>query len=227
MLDMLYKIFFVFDVQAKWFMEKLIWGKNVYKRANQIYLHLMVVLNQWLPTKEQHYYEKLNPRPNGTLGSYVDIYRLYFSLPSHNIHLSRTSTFLGPQGSHRGCLTVVFASVICSQSFKMVQSILVRVLSVSPASGPRVLPVAKFVAESLLSNSNGQAAIDFLEKLSLTIAVEFPGAHGDLEALPLRELPLLPVNEEIQRNTHSKSIYLTTFHLHVNSQNYVRAKCFL
>ena len=95
----------------------------------------------------------------------------------------------------------------------MVQSILVHVLGVSPASGPRVLPVAKVVAESLLSSSNGQAAVDFLEKLSMTIAVEFPGAHGDLDALPWRELPLLPVNEEIQRNTSSKSIFASLDHL--------------
>ena len=91
--------------------------------------------------------------------------------------------------------------VIFSQSFEMVQSILMHVLSVSPASGPRLLPIAKVLAESLLSNSNGQAAIDFLEKLSLTIAIKVPGAHGDLEALPWREFPLLPVNEEIQRDT--------------------------
>ena len=117
----------------------------------------------------------------------------------------------------------MFASVIFSQSFKMVQSILVHVLGVSPTSGPRVLPLAKVVAESFLSNSNGQAALDFFEKLSLTIAVEVPGAHGDLEALPWSELPLLPVNEEMQS---SKSIYVITFHLHVNSQNYIGAKCF-
>ena len=90
----------------------------------------------------------------------------------------------------------------------MVQSILVHVLSVSPASGPRLLPIAKVLAESLLSNSNGQAAIDFLEKLSLTIAIEVPGAHADLEALPWREFPLLPVNEEIQRDTCGKSMYI-------------------
>ena len=76
-----------------------------------------------------------------------------------------------------------------------------HVLSFSPASGPRLLPIAKVLAESLLNNSNGQAAIDFLEKLSLTIAIKVPGAHGDLEALPWREFPLLPVNEEIQRDT--------------------------
>ena len=83
----------------------------------------------------------------------------------------------------------------------MVQSILMHVLGVSPASGPRLLPIARVLAESLLNNSNGQAAIDFLEKLSLTIAIKVPGAHGDLEALPWREFPLLPVNEEIQRDT--------------------------
>ena len=55
----------------------------------------------------------------------------------------------------------MFAFVIFSQSFKMVQSILLHVLGVSPASGPRVLPVGKVVAEGLLSSSNGQAAIDF------------------------------------------------------------------
>ena len=88
----------------------------------------------------------------------------------------------------------------------MAQSILVHVLGVSPASGPRVLPIAKVLAESLLSNSKGQAAIDFFEKLSLTIALEVPGAHGDLEAIPWREVPLLPVNEEIQRDTCGESI---------------------
>ena len=109
----------------------------------------------------------------------------------------------------------MFASVIFSQPFKMVQSILVHVLSVSPASGPRVLPEARVLAESLLSNSNGQAAMDFLETLSLTIATKFPGAHGDLEALPRREFPLLPVNEEIQRDTCGKLIYLMYFNLPV------------
>ena len=103
-------------------------------------------------------------------------------------------------------LTVVFASVIFSQPFKTVQSILVHVLGVSPASGPRVLPIAKVLAESLLNDSNGQAALDFWEKLSLTIAIKVPGAHGDLEALPWGEFPLLPVNEEIQRDTCGKSI---------------------
>ena len=92
----------------------------------------------------------------------------------------------------------------------MAQSILVHVLGVSPASGPRVLPVAKVLAESLLNNSKGQAAIDFLETLSLTIALEVPGAHGDLEAIPWREVPLLPVNEEIQRDICGKSICLST-----------------
>ena len=81
-----------------------------------------------------------------------------------------------------------------------------HVLGVSPASGPRVLPIAKVLAVSLLSGSNGQAAIDFLEKLSMIIAIEVPGAHADIEALPWRELPLLPVNEEIRGDTCSKCI---------------------
>ncbi|XP_078352990.1 NFX1-type zinc finger-containing protein 1-like [Oculina patagonica] len=88
-----------------------------------------------------------------------------------------------------------------SQSFKMVQSILDHVLRVSPASGPRVLPMAKVLAGSLVNNSNGQSAIDFLEKLAMTIAIKVPGVHADLEALSWRELPLLPVSEEIQRDT--------------------------
>ena len=90
-----------------------------------------------------------------------------------------------------------------------------HVLSVSPASGPRLLPIAKVLAESLLNNSNGQDAIDFLEKLSLTIAIKVPGAHGDLEALPWREFPLLPVNEEIQRDTSGNFAILLVFTCHV------------
>jgi len=34
--------------------------KKCQKQAIQIYLHLMVMLRQWLPTKEQHYCQKLN-----------------------------------------------------------------------------------------------------------------------------------------------------------------------
>ncbi|KAJ7323744.1 NFX1-type zinc finger-containing protein 1 [Desmophyllum pertusum] len=88
-----------------------------------------------------------------------------------------------------------------SQSFKMLQNILEHVLTVSPASGPRVLPMAKVLASSLVKNSSGQSAIDFMEKLSMTIAIEVPGVHTDLEALSWRELPLLPVSEEIQSDT--------------------------
>ncbi|KAJ7323761.1 hypothetical protein OS493_030887 [Desmophyllum pertusum] len=88
-----------------------------------------------------------------------------------------------------------------SQSFKMLQNILEHVLTVSPASGPRVLPMAKVLASSLVKNSRGQSAIDFMEKLSMTIAIEVPGVHTDLEALSWRELPLLPVSEEIQSDT--------------------------
>ena len=66
--------------------------------------------------------------------------------------------------------------------------------------------MAKVLAGSLVDNSNGQSAIDFLEKLSMTIAIEVPGVHADLEALSWRELPLLPVPEEIQRETPSKCI---------------------
>ncbi|KAJ7352727.1 hypothetical protein OS493_034335 [Desmophyllum pertusum] len=61
--------------------------------------------------------------------------------------------------------------------------------------------MAKVLASSLVKNSSGQSAIDFMEKLSLTIAIEVPGVHTDLEALSWRELPLLPVSEEIQRDT--------------------------
>lgn len=94
----------------------------------------------------------------------------------------------------------------------MLQNILEHVLTVSPASGRRVLPMAKVLASSLVKNSSGQSAIDFMEKLSLTIAIEVPGVHTDLEALSWRELPLLPVSEEIQRDTCtcSKCIFLGT-----------------
>lgn len=93
----------------------------------------------------------------------------------------------------------------------MVQSILEHVLRVSPASGPRVLPMAKVLAGSLVNNSCGQSAIDFLEKLSMTIAIKVPGVHADLEALSWRELPLLPVSEEIQRDTSSTCKYIFTY----------------
>ena len=86
----------------------------------------------------------------------------------------------------------------------MVQNVLVHVLKVSPSSGRRVLPMAKVLAESLVNNSCGQSAVDFLEKLSLMVAIAVPGAHQDLEALSWRELPLLPVSNEIHKNTTSK-----------------------
>ena len=185
------------------------------KQTRQIYLHLMVMLHQWLPTKEQHSCQKLNARSDGPLGFMLPFLLITSTSLEHPLIFSvpRRPLWRDP--------TVVFASVIFSQSFKMVQNIMVHVLGVSPASGPRVLPVAKVVAESLLSSSNGQAGIDFLEKLSLTIAVEVPGAHGDLDALPLRDLPLLPVNEEIQRNTFSESIYFN----HAPSTRMSTLKC--
>ena len=87
----------------------------------------------------------------------------------------------------------------------MVQRILEHVISAIPASGPRVLPMAKVLAYHLVNSScdletakeNGRSAVDFLANLSLIIASEVPGACEELQALQWKDLPLIPVVKEI------------------------------
>jgi len=58
MTNMVYKVPIDFDVK-KGLIEKIILRNkknNVKKQEKHIYLHLMVMLHQWLPTKEQHYF---------------------------------------------------------------------------------------------------------------------------------------------------------------------------
>ncbi|CAH3130230.1 unnamed protein product [Pocillopora meandrina] len=88
-----------------------------------------------------------------------------------------------------------------SGSFKVVQNVLEHVLNVSPSSGRRVLPMAKVLAESLVNSSCGKSAVDFLEKLSLMVAIAVPGVHADLEAFSWRDLPLLLLSEEIHKDS--------------------------
>ena len=49
------------------------------------------------------------------------------------------------------------------------------------------------------ARDNGNSAIKFLEKLSMIIASEVPGARKDLEVLPWNQLPLIPQAEEIEQ----------------------------
>ena len=89
----------------------------------------------------------------------------------------------------------------------LLQKILEHVITIIPASGLQVLPVAKVLADKLVTGSNdlqtakenGQLATNFLAKLSLIVASAMPGAREDLKELPWRELPLIPVAEEIKK----------------------------
>jgi len=89
----------------------------------------------------------------------------------------------------------------------LLQKILEHVITVIPASGFQVLPMAKVLAHNLVKGSselqtakeNGQSAVDFLANLSSNIASAVPGAHADLKELPWRKLPLIPVSEEIKK----------------------------
>ena len=103
---MLYKIFIVFDDQAKRFMETLM-RKKCQKESKPNLLTF-----DHGDVAQQHCCQKLNTRPGGPLGSYMQTIQTYI-LPC-NIHLSRTSTFFGPQGDHCGgvrllCLLLLFS----------------------------------------------------------------------------------------------------------------------
>ena len=89
----------------------------------------------------------------------------------------------------------------------MVQSILEHVVSVIPGAGPKVLPMAKVLAQNLVNGShdlqtakqNGQSAIGFLSNLSSIIALNVPEALENLQSLPWKDLPLIPVVDEIHK----------------------------
>ena len=89
----------------------------------------------------------------------------------------------------------------------MAQSILEHVVSVIPAAGPKVLPMAKVLSQNLVNGShdfqtakrNGQSAICFLSKLSSIIALHVPEALENLQSLQWRDLPLVPVVDEIHK----------------------------
>lgn len=97
----------------------------------------------------------------------------------------------------------------------MVQNVLEHVLNVSPSSGRRVLPMAKVLAESLVNSSCGKSAVDFLEKLSLMVAIAVPGVHADLEAFSWRDLPLLLLSEEIHKDSTSQCISINDLNKHI------------
>ena len=89
----------------------------------------------------------------------------------------------------------------------MAQKVLEHVISVVPASGLLVFPMAAMLAHNQIQGSsdlqsardNGKLAIEFLAKLSMIIATEVPGARKDLEVLPWKELPLIPHVDEIKQ----------------------------
>ena len=91
----------------------------------------------------------------------------------------------------------------------MVQSILEHVVSAIPASGPKVLPMAKVLSQNLVNGScdlqtakeNGQTAIGFLSKLSSIIALNVPEALDDFQSLQWKDLPLIPVVDEIHKRS--------------------------
>lgn len=74
--------------------------------------------------------------------------------------------------------------------------------------------MATALAHNLLKSSsdveekdkNGHSAIDFLSKLSSVLASEVPGARRDVESLPWKKLPLIPVTEEIHKPSMLKSV---------------------
>ena len=91
--------------------------------------------------------------------------------------------------------------------FSLVQKILEHVITVVPEAGLQVLPMATVLACNLVKASsdfeaakeNGQSAVVFIAKLSKIIAAEFkvPGASKDLKSW--KDLPLIPVKEEIKK----------------------------
>ena len=89
----------------------------------------------------------------------------------------------------------------------MIQKILEHVITAVPASGLQVLPMATLLAQNLVKGSselekakdNGLSAIEFLSKLLSILASEVPGARKDVETLPWKELPLIPVAQEIRK----------------------------
>ena len=74
-------------------------------------------------------------------------------------------------------------------------------VSAIPASGPKVLPMAKVISQNLVNGScdlqtakeNGQSAIGFLSKLSSILALNLPEALEDVQSLQWKDLPLIPV----------------------------------
>ncbi|PFX18911.1 Helicase required for RNAi-mediated heterochromatin assembly 1 [Stylophora pistillata] len=93
-----------------------------------------------------------------------------------------------------------------TEDVSLVQRILEHVITAFPAAGPHVLPMAKALMYKLVDNStnfetaieNGRAAIDFITKLSSIIALEVPQGSEDIQALQWKDLPLIPVVEEIR-----------------------------
>lgn len=80
-------------------------------------------------------------------------------------------------------------------------------VSAIPASGPKVLPMAKVISQNLVNGScdlqtakeNGQSAIGFLSKLSSILALNIPEALEDVQSLQWKDLPLIPVVREIHK----------------------------
>ncbi len=72
--------------------------------------------------------------------------------------------------------------------------------------------MAKVLAHKLVNGSvdlqtakeNGQSAVEFLAKLSSVIALEVPGAREKLQSLQWKDLPLIPVVEEIHEPSKYK-----------------------
>lgn len=80
-------------------------------------------------------------------------------------------------------------------------------VSAIPASGPKVLPMAKVISQNLVNGScdlqtakeNGQSAIGFLSKLASILALNVPEALEDVQSLQWKDVPLIPAVKEIHK----------------------------
>ena len=115
----------------------------------------------------------------------------------------------------RFCFFLVTAALYFLNS--MVRQILEHVITVVPASGLQVLPMAKVLVQNLVQGScsseceakeSGLTVIEFLSKLCSIIASEVPGAKKDLDKLSWKELSLIPVTEEIFRPSKDTDQYI-------------------
>ena len=103
-------------------------------------------------------------------------------------------------------LNLVFLFHHSSENCNLVRRFLEHMLNISPSCGRRVFSMATLLAKHLVTTSqdhesakeSGQRAVDFLGKLGSILALYLPGALKHTDTLQWRELPLIPVAQEIR-----------------------------